>query len=63
MSYYNQLKTQNDILSVAKALGYNGTNAGHAWQGDCPLHGSSGGRCLVIWPGIQGEIGTGKLYF
>lgn len=54
MSYYNELKTHNDIIIIAKALGFNGSKSGNAWQGDCPLHNSSGGKCLAIWPGIQG---------
>jgi DNA primase len=54
MSYYNTLKSRNDILSVAHSLGINGTNSGKCHQGDCPRHGSSGGKCLVIWPGVQG---------
>ena len=33
---------------------YNGTKSGSSYQGDCPRHGSSGGKCLVIWPGVQG---------
>jgi DNA primase len=54
MSYYIELKSKNDIIEVAKSLGFNGTKSGNSWQGDCPRHGSSGGKCLVIWPGIQG---------
>lgn len=54
MSYYSELKSKNDIINIAKALGYSGTRSGNSWQGDCPRHGSSGGKCLVIWPGIQG---------
>jgi DNA primase len=54
MSYYSELKSKNDIILIAKDLGYNGTKSGIAWQGDCPRHGSSGGKCLVIWPAIQG---------
>ncbi len=54
MSYYNLLKSRNDILSVAHSMGFNGTNSGKSHHGDCPRHGSSGGKCLVIWPGIQG---------
>ena len=54
MSYYSELKSKNDIIIIAKALGFNGTKSGKSWQGDCPRHGSSGGKCLVIWPGIQG---------
>ena len=54
MSYYNELKSKTDIITIAKALGYNGTKAGNVWQGGCPRHGSSGGKCLVIWSGIQG---------
>ena len=53
MSYYNELKTHNDIIIIAKDLGFNGSRSGNAWQGECPLHNSSGGKCFVIWPGIQ----------
>ena len=54
MSYYSELKSKSDIIIIAKDLGYNGTKSGNSWQGDCPQHGSSGGKCLVIWPAIQG---------
>jgi DNA primase len=54
MDYYNLLKSKSDILSVARELGYSGVKSGACWQGDCPNHGSSGHRCLVIWPRIQG---------
>ena len=54
MSYYNELKSKTDIINIAKVLGYNGIKAGNVWQGDCPRHGSGGGKCLVIWSGIQG---------
>ena len=54
MSYYNELKTYNDIIVTARDLGFNGTKSGSAYQGDCPRHGSSGGKCMIIWPGIQG---------
>jgi DNA primase len=54
MSYYNTLKSRNDILTVATLLGYNGTKSGSSYQGDCPRHVSTSGKCLVIWPGIQG---------
>ena len=54
MSYYNELKTHNDIIIIARDLGFNGSRSGNAWQGECPLHNSSGGKCFVIWPGIQG---------
>lgn len=54
MTFYNELKQLNDILIVAKALRYNGTRSGSSFQGDCPRHGSSGSKCLVIWTGIQG---------
>jgi DNA primase len=54
MEYYDQLKSRADIYSIATLLGYNGTKSGSSYQGDCPRHGSSGGKCLVIWPGIQG---------
>jgi DNA primase len=54
MSYYNELKSKSDIINIAKALGFRGIKSGNSWQGDCPRHGSSGGKCLVIWPSIQG---------
>jgi DNA primase len=54
MSYYDELKTKNDITVIAKLLGFNGQKSGSSWQGKCPKHGSSSGKCLVIWPGIQG---------
>jgi DNA primase len=54
MDYYEELKQKNDILNVAFSLGYNGRKAGSCFQGDCPRHGSEGGKCLVIWPLIQG---------
>ena len=54
MNYYEELKLKNDILTVASSLGYTGKKAGSTYQGDCPRHGSSGGKCLVIWPRIQG---------
>ena len=54
MSYYSELKSKNDITIIASSLGFRGSNSGNSWQGDCPQHGSIGGKCLVIWPGIQG---------
>ena len=51
MSYYNDLKSKTDIINIAKVLGYKGIKAGNVWQGDCPRHGSSRGKCLVLWPG------------
>jgi DNA primase len=54
MSYYNILKSRNDITTIACSLGYNGIKSGISFQGDCPRHGSGGGKCLVIWPGVQG---------
>ena len=52
--YYDSLKMKVDILSEAIALGFRGLRSGSCYQGDCPKHGSSKGRCLTIWPGIQG---------
>lgn len=52
--FYSDLKSRNEITEVASSLGYNGKKTGGYFQGDCPQHGSSGGRCLTIWPGIQG---------
>ena len=54
MNIYTELKSKNDILTVAYALGYKGKKAGKCYQGDCPKHGSTQGKCLVIWPRIQG---------
>ena len=54
MDYYEKLKANTDIISIAQALGYNGTKAGNCYQGDCPKHRSESGKCLVIWPDIQG---------
>ena len=53
MSYYDELKSKINILSVATELGFNGQNSGSTWQGDCPQHGSSKGRCLTIYPDTQ----------
>ena len=50
---YAKLKGGNDILSVAFLLGFDGRRTGSYYQGGCPAHGSSGGRCLTIWPNIQ----------
>ncbi len=52
--YYTKLKSKNDILSVAYKLGFSGKSSGRCTQGECPKHGSSGRKCLTIWPGIQG---------
>jgi len=52
MDYYEKIK-QNQILNIAFSLGYNGKKAGSCFQGDCPNHGSSGGKCLVIRPRTQ----------
>jgi len=52
--YYHELKSKNDIVAVAFGLGYNGSQSGSCYQGDCPRHASAKGRCLIIWPGIQG---------
>jgi len=54
MDYYTELKYKNDIMQVAYGLGYSGTSSGSSFQGECPKHGSKGGKCLIIWPGIQG---------
>jgi len=52
--FYTELKYRNDILEIAASLGFKGMCSGSYFQGDCPGHGSSGGRCLTIWPQIQG---------
>ncbi|MDZ7598556.1 MAG: hypothetical protein U5J82_09765 [Desulfobacterales bacterium] len=46
--YYNQLKSNSDIINIAIANGYNGTKLRNV--GDCPRHARGGGKCLVIWP-------------
>lgn len=53
-NFYDELKSSNDIVSVANTLGFNGKGTHSYIQGDCPRHGSAGRRCLTIWPGIQG---------
>lgn len=52
MDYYEKIK-QNQILNIAFSLGYDGEKSGSAYQGNCPRHGSEGGKCLVIWPKTQ----------
>jgi DNA primase len=52
--FYTELKSKNDIVGVASSLGFSGNKGGSYIQGDCPAHGSSSGRCLTIWPKIQG---------
>ena len=52
--FYTELKSKNPITDCALELNYSGKKQGSIWQGNCPAHGSSGGTCLVIWPGIQG---------
>lgn len=54
VNFYDDLKSSNDIVSVANALGFNNRGTRSCMQGDCPKHGSSGHRCLTIWPVIQG---------
>jgi len=54
MDFYEELKARNDIHIVASILGYNGKRTGNAYQGDCPKHGSTDHRCLVLWSGFQG---------
>lgn len=53
MDYYSELKLKNDILGVGFFLGYDGKKSGSSYQGDCPRHGSTGEKCLVIWPRTQ----------
>lgn len=45
----NQLKKHCDIFLVAMNLGYSGNKSGSCYQGTCPKHLSSGGKCLTIW--------------
>ena len=54
VNFYEELKSKNDIINVANALGFNNRGTRSCMQGDCPKHGSSGRRCLTIWPVIQG---------
>jgi DNA primase len=49
-----ELKSKSEILTIAFSLGYDGKKSGSCFQGGCPRHGSEGGKCLVIWPRIQG---------
>lgn len=51
--FYSELKSRNDIVTTANSFNYSGTRTGSCLQGDCPTHGSSGHKCLVIWPKIQ----------
>lgn len=53
MSYYDELKSKINIYNVALQLGFNGQYSGSIWQGDCPKHGSSKGRCLTVYPYTQ----------
>ena len=53
MTYYEELKSKVDIFDIAIELGFNGHRSGSYSQGDCPKHGSSGGRCLTIYPYTQ----------
>jgi len=51
--FYSELKSRNEIVTTANSFNYSGTRTGSCLQGDCPAHGSSGHKCLVIWPNIQ----------
>ena len=51
--FYTDLKSKNEILCVAQDMGYNGEKTGSSWQGECPTHISTNGKCLVIWPSTQ----------
>ena len=53
MKYYEELKSKVDIFNIARELGFNGYRSGSYSQGDCPKHGSSGGRCLTIYTHTQ----------
>ena len=44
------IKQHSDILAVAHELGFYGQRTGSIYQGDCPRHYSTGGRCLTIYP-------------
>lgn len=54
MDYYHELKSKAEILATAFSLDFDGKRSGSSFQGNCPRHGSSGEKCLVIWPRIQG---------
>ena len=49
----NQLKEKNNIVDVAKELGYDGKQTGTCFQGNCPEHESEKQTCLNIWPSSQ----------
>ena len=53
-NFYTELKSKNDIITCAYEMNYKGTGSGSYVQGDCPKHGSKGGKCLTIWRKIQG---------
>ena len=53
MKYYEELKSKTDIMEIAMGLGFAGQCIGSAWQGECPQHPSSKGRCLTIYPNTQ----------
>lgn len=52
-NFYEELKSKNAIIEIANLLHFKGTSSGSYVQGDCPRHGSTKGKCLVIWPRIQ----------
>jgi DNA primase len=54
MTFYNELKSNSDIISTAKNLGYDGIRSGNSYQGNCPKHASSRGKCMVISERVQG---------
>ena len=49
MKYYEELKQKNDILEVARRLGYDGKQSSSTISGNCPAHTSESGSCFVIW--------------
>ncbi|MGO9138150.1 MAG: CHC2 zinc finger domain-containing protein [Syntrophales bacterium] len=54
--FYSELKRKNDIISIARILGYNGKGSKRYYQGDCPKHGSVGGTCLTIYSNTKSFI-------
>lgn len=53
MNYYDELKSQTDILEVARELGFQARKEGSIAQGECPRHSSSKGSCLTLYANTQ----------
>ena len=56
LDFYTELKSKNPITDCALELNYSGKKQGSYWQGDCPAHGSSHGKCLTLYPRTQSWI-------